>query len=490
MTKNAKILIGSAAGIAVLSGATAALLLTQPQTEEEQSGSSPKIEVLSYKTDDIASLEVKNEFGEYTINRIGVEKWEISSIPEDYASTTAYSNAMNGAASINAKLMVEENAQDLEKYGFSEPTAEFTMTFKDGKEEPVTCLLGLRNEGESAWYFKTDLNDTVYLVSESALSFATSKELDYVNVSTLVDSYDSENDVVNRIRVEREDLDKDIVLDRLPEETEKEFASTYVAYAMSGHNNILADDELDGEVVYGMFGLSAYNVYTISPDDKQKAETGLDTPYCTVTMVANEEEVTKLYIGDPIYVTTTNEETGEETTAVAGYYGMLSTDDVIYMFYPDDLPWLTVTPESILYRLFLTPYIYYVDTVTVYDADRKGYELKITGNADGSSFTYGDKEIEEARFKVFYQYLLSAYAEKIYLEELTEENKFVAGFTYDYREDEEGEDVVEFYSSEADRTCIIVVNGDVRYKVRQIYAERLLQNLDALINGGELVSDF
>ena len=37
---------------------------------------------------------------------------------------------------------------------------------------------------------------------------------------------------------------------------------------------------------------------------------------------------------------------------------------------------------------------------------------------------------------------------------------------------------------------IITVNGDVRYKVRQVYATRLLENLDALLNGGEIKTDF
>ena len=82
------------------------------------------------------------------------------------------------------------------------------------------------------------------------------------------------------------------------------------------------------------------------------------------------------------------------------------------------------------------------------------------------------------------------YAEQIYNEELTEENKFIAGFTYDHRDEGKESDVVEFYSSDSDRTCIITVNGDVRYKVRQVYATRLLENLDALLNGGEIKTDF
>ena len=74
--------------------------------------------------------------------------------------------------------------------------------------------------------------------------------------------------------------------------------------------------------------------------------------------------------------------------------------------------------------------------------------------------------------------------------DLTGDNKFIAGVTYDHREEGKESDVVEFYASESDRTCIIVVNGDVRYKVRQIYATRLLENLNALLSGGEIVSEF
>ena len=169
---------------------------------------------------------------------------------------------------------------------------------------------------------------------------------------------------------------------------------------------------------------------------------------------------------------------------------MLSGKDAIYVFSPDSLPWLTATPENMLYKLFLTPYIYYLDGVTIYDSDRKAYDFTITGDADKSSFTYEGKEVDSAKFKAFYQYLLSAYAEQIYLDDLTGDNKFIAGVTYDHREEGKENDVVEFYASESDRTCIIVVNGDVRYKVRQIYATRLLENLNALLSGGEIVSEF
>lgn len=492
MKKNTKIILGSVIGLAVLGAATLALVLTQPKddTADSDTSSDTSVSITDYETDDISTLTVTNESGEYTINRLGKEKWGIDSIPEALANSSSYSNAMSSAGGMSAKQVVEENATDLAKYGFDKPTATIKMTFKDNKADDVTCLVGIKYEGENSWYVKTDKSNTVYLVSNSGVSFAMNDKLSYVNKSTLVASYDSKNDTVNRVRVERKDLEKDIVLDKLPEEKEKEFSSTYVAYAMSSHNGILADDELDQKVVYGLYGISASDVFAVSPTDEQKKQAGLDDPDCTVTMVSNEDTVTKLSIGSAVYNVTKNEETGEEIKTITGYYGMLSDKDAIYVFSPDDLPWLTVTPESILYKLFLTPYIYYLDGVTIYDSDRKAYDFKIVGDADNASFSYDGKEIDAAKFKSFYQYLLSAYAEQIYLDDLTDDNKFIASITYDHREEGEENDAVEFYSSESDRTCIIVVNGDVRYKVRQIYATRLLENLNALLTGGEIVSEF
>lgn len=492
MKKNTKIILGSVIGLAVLGAATLALVLTQPKddTADSDTSSDTSVSITDYETDDISTLTVTNESGEYTINRLGKEKWGIDSIPEALANSSSYSNAMSSAGGMSAKQVVEENATDLVKYGFDKPTATIKMTFKDNKADDVTCLVGIKYEGENSWYVKTDKSNTVYLVSNSGVSFAMNDKLSYANKSTLVASYDSKNDTVNRVRVERKDLEKDIVLDKLPEEKEKEFSSTYVAYAMSSHNGILADDELDQKVVYGLYGISASDVFAVSPTDEQKKQAGLDDPDCTVTMVSNEDTVTKLSIGSAVYNVTKNEETGEEIKTITGYYGMLSDKDAIYVFSPDDLPWLTVTPEGILYKLFLTPYIYYLDGVTIYDSDRKAYDFKIVGDADNASFSYDGKEIDAAKFKSFYQYLLSAYAEQIYLDDLTDDNKFIAGITYDHREEGKENDAVEFYSSESDRTCIIVVNGDVRYKVRQIYATRLLENLNALLTGGEIVSEF
>ena len=108
MKKNTKIILGSVIGIAVLGAATLALVLTQPKSDNADSGtsSSKTVSVTDYTADDISTLTISNESGEYTINRLGKEKWGIDSIPEALANSSAYSTAISmQAASVQSKSL-------------------------------------------------------------------------------------------------------------------------------------------------------------------------------------------------------------------------------------------------------------------------------------------------------------------------------------------------------------------------------------------------
>ena len=75
MKKNTKIILGSVIGLAVLGAATLALVLTQPKddTADSDTSSDTSVSITDYETDDISTLTVTNESGEYTINRLGKE---------------------------------------------------------------------------------------------------------------------------------------------------------------------------------------------------------------------------------------------------------------------------------------------------------------------------------------------------------------------------------------------------------------------------------
>ena len=71
----------------------------------------------------------------------------------------------------------------------------------------------------------------------------------------------------------------------------------------------------------------------------------------------------------------------------------------------------------------------------------KGVDIDSVSFSLPGSYTHLDVYKRQAKCKAFYQYLLSAYAEQIYLDDLTGDNKFIAGVTYDHREEGKESDV-------------------------------------------------
>ena len=113
-------------------------------------------------------------------------------------------------------------------------------------------------------------------------------------------------------------------------------------------------------------------------------------------------------------------------------------------------------------------------------------ELK--DDADNHTFRYNGEALDDTRFKSFYQHLITSMGEELFFDEADYEPYIKVQF--DYRSEYydtygRSSDVLEFYKSD-DRKSIVRVNGDVLYKVRQVYTDRLLSNLDALLNGGNI----
>ncbi len=166
---------------------------------------------------------------------------------------------------------------------------------------------------------------------------------------------------------------------------------------------------------------------------------------------------------------------------------MFEGGNLIYAISTSNAPWYTFKVQDIMSRRPISPYIYTVDTLTVTTPDGE-YVFRVEGDADNHAFYCGDQTLDDSKFKGFYQHLITSMGEELFFEEADYEPYIKVHFTY--RSEYEStygrsEDIIEFYKSD-DRKNIVRVNGDVLYKVRQVYTERLLSNLDALLNGGEI----
>jgi hypothetical protein len=85
-------------------------------------------------------------------------------------------------------------------------------------------------------------------------------------------------------------------------------------------------------------------------------------------------------------------------------------------------------------------------------------------------------------------FLISAVTEELFIDETPADSQLVARITYVFRDDVP-DDVVEFYTA-ADFMSIVNLNGTNLFKIRADYTTRLVSNINAFVNGGEIINDF
>ena len=86
-----------------------------------------------------------------------------------------------------------------------------------------------------------------------------------------------------------------------------------------------------------------------------------------------------------------------------------------------------------------------------------------------------------------YQYLLSAPAEEVNLDGAT--GTLLASFTYHYHDNPDQTDTIEIFQI-SERRCSIALNGRNDFTCRMAYYTRLVENMEALLNGEEPVLDY
>ncbi|MBQ3824135.1 MAG: DUF4340 domain-containing protein, partial [Clostridia bacterium] len=151
--KNTVILIITAAVLVLLTVLTVVLLSIPKESGNESSvpdssatSSTENHAFFDYAKEDIASVEISNEHGVYTLVR--VTEGETSRIAlegkesETLMSSTA-SSAFNGAATLKSNKLVSDDASKLSEYGLDDPSVTVKTTLKDGSVH--TLYLGIES---------------------------------------------------------------------------------------------------------------------------------------------------------------------------------------------------------------------------------------------------------------------------------------------------------------------------------------------------------
>ena len=494
-SKNFRIILFSVIGLAVLGLVVVLLSLTAPSDgEEEQTSTSastidPALVLQPEDRGDIVSITVENQSGSFTARLTdseGESLWTVDGLDVDQAllSQTMLESLATTVSGMVARSVIEENPSDLAQYGLDKPQTTVTVNYTDGS---FVMKIGDVVTSGSANYVMINDDPTVYSYYTYEISSLMTNDALSMITTAVMPGYDSDTAAeIKKITVTRKDLEKPIVLEKLPDVPEDSDSIQVYTYTFTSPGDVYLDLYTGTEYLYAMFGLSAKKAAYTEVTDETKALTGLDDPFCQVDMLV-EDVIYRLYLGNAIVEDVTDSETGAVTSTVTGFYGICNkVPDVIYVFNSSDTVWATMQPDAYMSKLFLVPYIYDLDSVSYRDGDLD-FTVTITGNNDDNAMYLDGEKTDADRFRSFYQFLVSCRGEEMYTEEARGE--FIAEFTYNY-EDGRDSDTVTLYSSDEGRDLIIATNGNNVFKTKWNYGTRLLENAQAFISGGEIVQTY
>ena len=470
------IIVGAVVLLLLAGGIVALTLLNNAddETEAEETTVSEEEEesrlLYDKDPDSIVKIHVENSTGEYDIERYpDGESWGIMEFDGHQLYDSGITGALNVVSSLTAQRVVTEDCDDLSIYGLDEPSLKFTVEFDSGE---YTVLIGNEVPTESNSYMRFEGENTVYTVKTS--TFSTLQQSKYYFVEKTVytakeaESEDDDTDYtrVDKISISRQDIDYDIVIEYdIRQDDEDAVTGNSSSHVLTEPVELDLNPDTSDAVVNGVFGLTASGIAAMSPTDAELEAYGLADPFAVVDFDI---------VGGDFSLTI-----GSETNGY--YYAMAEGFDIVFIFAADDLPWATVMPMDITMTLITSTYIYNVEELTIATADSENV-FKLSGGADDFAVKCNGETISAELFKSFYQFLLRAPAEEIYLTDTDEEVTLTVTI-----DSTDGTDVLEFIPS-SDRMTIIKLNGRTSFKCRTAYVDRLAENLEHLLAGEDMVT--
>lgn len=132
-----------------------------PQQSEDKETEDKKITLKSFSKDQLTQIDIQNQNGSLTLTKNGSD-WMISKPKEYKLDRVSTDSFINSLVDLKAESVVEENAQDLDKYGLKTPKSTVGVKTSDG----ITTVFMLGNESPigGGYYLKTLDSNTVYIV--------------------------------------------------------------------------------------------------------------------------------------------------------------------------------------------------------------------------------------------------------------------------------------------------------------------------------------
>ncbi|MGN0621848.1 MAG: DUF4340 domain-containing protein [Porcipelethomonas sp.] len=491
MKNNVKALVACAAALAIAGGGYAALMLTEDDdASSKSSGASVSSEsseqtadipvpLTSFEAADVTLITVENENGTYDVvpagspAEDGTVEMTVKGFEDLDVDKTMTSSILNNAKTLTADSTVEEDAQDLEKYGLKSPRANFTIT---AGGERKTIYIGDESPVKGETYCMSKGSNTVYTAATSSISVFLNDDTYCLSKTILEKPADEEAPIIEKITIKRTDLDYDMVIEYDKSTSDGTTSGTMATHYMTAPIFAYLDPEKSQEEVAGLFGLAADSIVTAHPTEEEINAAGFEKPFCTVNMECDDGSSYELSLGNKL------------DTENGSYYTAMFTDkDVIYAIGTDSLCWSDVVPDDIISRMVFGTYVWDIGKLEI---TANGETVRFSGKGTDKKdykVTKNGSECSSERFQDFYSFLLKTSAEEFAIDEKAEGDPQVKI----YLETQNGKtkQTVEFYKADGKKS-LICVNGQPSFKCRTAFVELLIENLSKFDGSEEFVENW
>lgn len=446
--------------IALLGVATAVLLKIKPKEEDAENS---EIQLVSADAKSIQNIQVSNNEGDYSIEMSDGE-YCLTGIDQNYSLDAArLEAAVRNLSQISGEKVADEADG---KYGFSQPVATVHIS---GEQETVTLYLGAYNEGLECWYVQKDNEPAVYAIADGKGQWMRNSAYSYLD-RTLIKSFDRENETLterlNKVIIERPDLIEPIVIESI-DETPAAYTS---AYEIVSPVRVKTSYQAMNDNIAALLGLTADSVAGIY-DTADTEKYGMNSAAMILTVDHDGIE--------EVFTVGKKQEDGV-------YYLISDQRDLLYTISEEKLSLFHVTVDDLFFGLALVPDINSVQEVKLF-LKGEDYDFVIDSNGDNviKDIKLGDQILDEDNFRDFYSLLIAVDVQKLSAEEANGDPVLSIGYIY-----KDGtEDWIDGYASGA-RDMLLALNGKVQYKGRVAFLEKLDTEVQNLLSGKDVNTDW
>lgn len=508
MKKTAKSIIALVGVLALMGGGVGYLLYTKPEEDDPvvaQMPGSEKTEVIIVKdknitgpdpetgimdTGVIKTVDVTNEHGELHVIQLtgktddSAATYTLKGYEDVLLNTSVVGTLANNANGLTCTDLIEENCEDISKFGLDKPEITVDITYESGSRTKL--LIGDESPTGTDTYVMVDGEKTIYTVRDSALLNYHNKLEEFMEKTVLEAPPDDAYPEIKKVTIEREDIDYDIVLELVEKDKDAKYTGgTSASHMMTSPVEAYLAVERSADVTNGMFGLSAADIYSVHCKEQDIKEAGLDEPFCTTTMECSDGKKYVLLLSEPF----------DDSKNGKCCYAMLEGGNTIFVVKTEKAQWVTVLPVDIASKIFIAGYVWNISeltatagsTVEKFVIKRTDPEVELDSyKSSDFTVTRNGQSFDSERYRLFYSFLISASAEDFAFEEEYPSDEPMAAI--EYTDSYTGKTTkIEFFDY-SNLTSLIAVDGKSKFVVAKSYVNTLIDNIKRIPTDEDFVT--